>query len=81
MDLMDFLLFKETSHIIKMHSGNLHYKTAKCIIWANEFIDTMNTIVRGKLHGRSKAKNLRGPTESYGNVLLGTQTVCEAHSF
>ena len=42
---MDFLLFKETSYIIKIHSENLHYKTAKCIICANEFIDTMNTIV------------------------------------
>ena len=45
MDLMDFLLFKETSYIIKIHSGNLDQKTAKCIICANEFIDAMNTIV------------------------------------
>jgi len=45
MDLMNFLLFKETSYIIKIHSGNLHLKTAKCIICANEFIDTMNIIV------------------------------------
>ena len=45
MDLMDFLLFKETSYIIKIHSENLDQKTAKCITCANEFIDTMNTIV------------------------------------
>ena len=42
MDLMDFLLFNND---IKIHSGNALQKTAKCIICANEFIDTMNTIV------------------------------------
>ena len=42
---MDFLIFKETSYIIKIHSGNFKKKTAKCIIFANEFIDTMNTIM------------------------------------
>ena len=45
MDLIDFLLFKKTSYDIKIHSRNAHSKTAKCIICANEFIDTMNTIV------------------------------------
>ena len=40
-----FLVIQENQYIIKIHSGNLHYKTAKCIICANEFIDTMNTIV------------------------------------